>query len=188
MGLALRGAADPSWTALFSPFPTEASFCEGALSLSHTGHSPPALVPGAVFSAQPAPGPCARISSPEPGQLLPLLGHPEGVKQWRAEINPCWRSLNTRLSRACSRARGAPQCLGFQCRSSVCSPRAAGAAKSLMQATDITSVTDRDNLENRDMPRSLFHKMVLIDTNDNSPFQTFINQIRSGPFLPSAQD
>lgn len=81
------------------------------------------------------------------------------------------------------RGSGALQYLGLQHRSSPHSLQAAGVAKSLTQAAYIntaTSAADRDN-PSTEICRDLFFMKLLIDTNDNSPFQTFIGQIRSGP-------
>lgn len=169
----------------------EASFSEGELSPSHPGCSPLALVPGAVSAA--APGSCARVASPEPGQLLLHWETEKVLNNGGLRINPHWSPRNSWLSGGVVLAAGlgALQCLDFQSSNSARSLQAAGVAKSLTQGTDIstvTSVTDGDNPQNSDMPRSLFHNMVLIDTNDNSPFQTFITQIWPGPFQPSAQD
>lgn len=65
-----------------------------------------------------------------------------------------------------------------------CLLRAAGIAKTLTQVSylsAVTSLADRGNLKNTDVPRSLFCKMVLIDINDISPLQTFIDQNRPQP-------
>lgn len=102
-----------------------------------------------------------------------------------------WKHPAELRRRVCSKALGPLGCLDFQCTNSARSLQAAGSAKGLTQTSYISSVTslsDRGNLKNIDVPRSLFHKMVLIDADDNSQLQTFIDRTRLQPFHPSAQD
>lgn len=98
---------------------------------------------------------------------------------WKQRVEQqCW---------ACSKAPGAPDRLDFQCAHSARLLQAAGSAKCLTQASYIstaTSLTDRGNLKNIDVPRSLFHKMVLIDTNDISHFQPLLIEPGGGRFTP----
>lgn len=73
-----------------------------------------------VLSAQPAPGTCARMASPEPGQL-PLRWETEKVlNNGGLRINPRWSPRNSWLSGGAVLAAGLGvlQCLDFQCSNS----------------------------------------------------------------------
>lgn len=93
-------------------------------------------------------------------------------------INPCQRPLETpQLSSSAvfSARLWELQSVGISNALTPCLLRAAGIAKTLTQVSylsAVTSLADRGNLKNTDVPRSLFCKMVLIDINDISPLQT----------------
>lgn len=101
LGLDLREAADPSWTTLFSPFPTEASFLRE--------DCPPATQSGApvpwcqVLCCQ-----YSLLLVPVPASLHQSLGSSRLL--WETEkvlnngglrINPCWRPPEHPAERQC---------------------------------------------------------------------------------------